>query len=417
MTRRQLLGLMGAGLVVPRRALAAGTERRFLFVYNRGGWDTTRVFLNKLDDDAYDTESDATVRSQGISWVDHAERPAVTEFMETYGDRASFLHGYEVRSVTHERCRLLSLTGSSESGVDDWGAVLAAHATTSPLLPHVVISGPAFTTRYTDRVVRVGSDGQLGTLLDGTALLSSDIAVVPPMDAVNAHVEDYVLALAQEYERSAADASALSMHGGVAATLRDLGTLQDRGGLQITRQTAGCMRDLAADCSAAFDLFSQGLARCAMVEFQGWCGESWDTHQANERQSLHFQTLFEGLVPAMAELDSRYGVTGAPLADEVVVVVFSEMGRHPRLNTWDGKDHWTYTSAMLLGAGVRGGVQVGDQGSDGLGVAIDLATGEPSASGTTLLPGHLGATLLALGDVDGAEYLPQGEQPITALMV
>ena len=43
------------------------------------------------------------------------------------------------------------------------------------------------------------------------------------------------------------------------------------------------------------------------------------------------------------------------------VVVTSEMGRTPRINPNAGRDHWTFCySAMLAGAGIRGGTVYGE---------------------------------------------------------
>ena len=69
-----------------------------------------------------------------------------------------------------------------------------------------------------------------------------------------------------------------------------------------------------------------------------------------------------------------------------------------------------------MGAGVRGGQVLGSLDSNAQGEAMDLSTGESSSKGTKLFPAHVGATLLALGDVDPGDYLPQGEQPIAAVM-
>ena len=51
----------------------------------------------------------------------------------------------------------------------------------------------------------------------------------------------------------------------------------------------------------------------------------------------------------------------------------------------------------------------------GRGQRVDLASGDITGSGTALLPEHLGATLLALGDVDPADYI-SNPQPIAAAM-
>jgi hypothetical protein len=85
------------------------------------------------------------------------------------------------------------------------------------------------------------------------------------------------------------------------------------------------------------------------------------------------------------------------------------------LNSWGGKDHWTFTSAMLLGAGVAGGQVIGGLDFDAAGRAIDMASGGLSDSGTDLLPGHLGATLMALGGHDPAN-LVLGYDPILAAL-
>ena len=91
------------------------------------------------------------------------------------------------------------------------------------------------------------------------------------------------------------------------------------------------------------------------------------------------------------------------------------MGRHPQFNTWGGKDHWTFTSAMLIGAGVAGGQVVGALDGDALGQKVALASGEPSDSGVILSAEHLGATLLALGDLDPSDHIIDAA-PIEAVL-
>ena len=60
---------MGAGLV-PWRPLAASTSGlNFVFVFNGGGWDPTRVFANCFEQRAVDMEVDAGVSTFGnLGW-------------------------------------------------------------------------------------------------------------------------------------------------------------------------------------------------------------------------------------------------------------------------------------------------------------------------------------------------------------
>ena len=342
----------------------------------------------------------------GIRFVDHADRPSVRAFFEARGDRCCVINGLEIQSVAHERCRQLVLTGAASAGADDWPSTLAALDPRAPPLPHVVLDGPAFTNRYTDRVVRVGDSGQLPELLDGTALARADTPTTPP-SARSRALEDAFLEARIDQRLEAVEAGGRPLLEGYLRALSERQTLDGLiDELELSIQTGGCERDIVADASTAFALFERGLSRCAMLEYAGWCGEGWDTHSQLYRQSWNYEDLFRYLEAILTDLDGRVGVDGAPLRDEVTVVVFSEMGRSPILNAWEGKDHWTFTSAMLIGAGVQGGQVIGGLDAAGLGEAV---------AGVPILGAHLGATLLALGDVDPAEHL-SGIEPIAGVI-
>lgn len=420
-SRRSLLklaGAGGAGLLLPQQARASTPERRFLFVLARGGWDTTCVFTPALDNANIDSEPDATLaETGGIPFVDHESRPSVRAFFETWAPSAAIVNGMEVRSVTHDRCKRILMTGSAASGHDDWPSVIAAHSGENLLLPHLVVAGPAYTAQYTDRVVRVGSNGQLRTLLDGYALEQSGISLDGYSAAMDSAVDARVRERATNWAANAGRGRAALVGEGYTAALE---TLSQMDGIaeqvSLSPTDAGCARDLAADAAAAFDCFSLGLSRCALITDDGWCSNTWDTHSGNEMQATHYELLFNYLSLLMADLDSRTSVSGGRLIDEVTVVVVSEMGRHPQVNNTGGKDHWTYTSAMLLGSGIRGGQVIGKMNDDFQGEAVDLSSGQVSTTGVGLLPSHLGATLLALADINPDEMITDGAQPITALL-
>ena len=87
------------------------------------------------------------------------------------------------------------------------------------------------------------------------------------------------------------------------------------------------------------------------------------------------------------------------------MVVLSEMGRTPALNGLNGRDHWPYTSAMLVGPGLTGGRVVGGMDSLYYGHTVDPDSAE--IGGDAVLSAEtLGATLMALADMDPAEQLP-----------
>lgn len=416
--RRGFLALAGGGLAGAARPACAGSplgERRFLFVLAAGGWDTTRVFAPLFGNAYADMEADATeAEVGGIRFVDSAARPSVRAFFEQYASRSCVINGFEVRSIAHERCLRLLLTGQSDAGGDDWGSILAAHAREPLPLPALVLSGSSYTNAYTDQVVRMGLANQLPELLDGRALSASDQRVAAlPLDAESL-VDRFVRGRAAAWRDAAGRGGARRFGEAYSTTLDNLEALRSTGSIldpaDTGHWTCGGVWDQLA---TALEVLEGGLCRSAFVAYEGWCGQTFDTHSGNDMQSTHFEELFQHLVWVMQELDARVGPGGGRLADEVTVVVCSEMGRHPLINVQGGKDHWTYTSAMLVGSGVRGGQVIGGFDEYAMGRRVDLGSGQPDDSGTALLPTHVGATLLALGDVDPGEWVGEAA-PITA---
>ena len=395
------LGLAGLGPLGASRARAAGEaeERRFLFVFCRGGWDPACVLAPQFGASGVDMEPAAErAQSGGIDWVDHPERPSVRAWFERYHARAAILRGFEVQSITHERCRQILMTGQGDVPRDDWGTLLAARGSLARALPYLVLGGPSFTDLHGDQVVRVGASGQLSMLLDGSAVVDgTDIPTRLPSPTGQALADGFVRNRTRALEaigRSVRDRDLARRYGQALDRIDALDTL----GLELDTQTDASSRWPLF--TAALDCLELGASRCASVEYDGLYSMTFDTHSAGYLQGYHWEELFGYLLRLSAELDARPGRLGGRLSDEVTVVVYSEMGRGPKLNTTEGKDHFTHTSAMLFGAGVAGDRVVGGYDDAGFGRAIDLDDGTPREGGETLLAAHLGATLLAMGDVD-----------------
>jgi hypothetical protein len=380
--RRFLLGsacLLGAGALGLPGLVRAGTssQRKFLFVTATGGWDVTWALAPEaLASSTIWTDPDAQVAEiGGLSVVDSGSRPSVRALFEAYGDRTCILGGFEVRSVTHERCRRILMTGSTSTGRDGWSTRLGLD---SPYeLPVVVGSGPSYSGSSGSIVARLGRDGQLAQLLDGSALERSDLPASPLTPEARDLAEAWLDRRAGEFSAQASAGQAQRF-----ASANELGRAQvallDELGIDLGVEPG------TGRTGPLLSLMSEGLTRCGMVEHLGLFDTGWDLRETLDLMS------------------SMPGEQGGSLLDETVVVVLSEMGRAPVLNTTEGKDHWTFTSALLIGDGVRPG-QVGLYDEVLVGEAVDLETGRPDSSGTHMTASNLGATLLALGGVDFAE--------------
>jgi uncharacterized protein (DUF1501 family) len=113
-------------------------------------------------------------------------------------------------------------------------------------------------------------------------------------------------------------------------------------------------------CLTALRLVSSGV-RFVEVTLDGW-----DTHKDNfDRTKKLKETLDPAMGSLLKELDARK-------LRETLVVWMGDFGRTPKINGNDGRDHYPAAwSAVLAGAGVRGGVVHGETDAEGAKVVKD----------------------------------------------
>lgn len=415
LNRRSLLAsapLALAALGLPRFARAATpSTRKFIFVFAQGGWDPTRVFATEFGNAAFDMEPGADRgRAGGIDFVDHALRPSVRTFFEAHHARTTVFNGVLVRSIAHDICTMIAMTGTTSGTVPDWPAVLGARGEGTYALPHLVLSGPSFPGDLGAAVARTGTNGQLDGLLSGDVLAAADHpqkGLRAPSEAV---LDRFLQRRADATRLGARTASTLRLTSDLAQAQRNATRLKD---LQWVLDF-GASAALDDQASVAVEALALGVSRC--VTISTGAAFSWDTHANNDAdQSPLWESTFAGLGQLMAMLASTPGEEEPTLADETVVVVLSEMGRTPRLNAFAGKDHWPYTSVMVVGPGFAGDRVIGGFDTSGYGLSVDGASGEVAAEGSVLSAESLGATLLASAGLDPAEWV-EGAAPVTGAL-
>jgi len=413
--RRQFLKTIGAGscmlAAAPYLAWAqADSSKRFIFVLNRGGWDPLTVFAPMYGKATIDMEAGSLASSAGnIPFVDHATRPAVRGFFQANHQQMLIMQGISVRSLSHDICTQMMLTGSTSDSDSDWATTVADAQANDFTLPHVVLGGPVFAGTRGAVVAGAGLNNQLDQLLHGSMATYMDqqpTAVPPPsMEALlDALMEKRA---AQWKAQHSGDAKAQTAADFEESLLRANDLKAQRN--TISFSTGQRLQDQA---SAAIDILSNDIARCVTLSGNG----SWDTHQRNQDQGPLFESLFTDLGMLMNRLQSTNSTKGNPLADDTIVVVISEMGRTPKLNGTGGRDHWPYTSAMLLGGGFTGDRVIGAYDDLYYGKGIHPATGELDPKSPILTAESFGATLLALADIDPADILPTATA-ITGILV
>lgn len=393
--------------MLPTRVLANGAnDRLFLMIFVRGGWDPTFVFTNQVDNPYVYVPPYTELASDAVfPYVTSPYRPNVGSFFRQYSDKVCVVNGIEISSLTHDACRRIVLTGQAGAGKDDWPAIIGANSAYD--LPVMVVSGPSFTANYSQAVVRAGEDGQLAGLLDGTALDNSDVPYSALAEQDGERVQQYL-------KKRAEDLSSLAGAGREQRFLDDLlSSYEQRDAAQrLTGFDLGSATGYTSvpnQIEAAISTLTEGMSRCMVIEHNGLYESGWDHHSNIDSQTHHYDLLFDDLLWLMGKLP------GWGLEDRLTVCVFSEMGRAPQLNPISGKDHWTFTSAMFMGAGVRGGQLIGGYDAGLVGQRINLADGGLDPGGVAINANHFGATLLALSGVDPQEHLP-GVSPIGAVL-
>jgi uncharacterized protein (DUF1501 family) len=126
---------------------------------------------------------------------------------------------------------------------------------------------------------------------------------------------------------------------------------------------------------------------------RGW----WDSH--GENFDIHAEMVPE-LDHVVAVLLDDLEERG--LLDSTLVIMFSEMGRTPQINTMRGRDHFPRLSAALAGCGIRPGVVHGKTNADGTDIAEDRVT----------VPQFFATIFKALGIDPEKEYVTPDGRPV-----
>ncbi len=146
------------------------------------------------------------------------------------------------------------------------------------------------------------------------------------------------------------------------------------------------------------------LSTCVFTEQAGW-----DTHQWNVKlQTSQANDLYPSLGKFFQALHTRSNRHGV-LADNTVVVIASELGRFPKLNQFDGKDHWPEAPHMLFGKRFRRGM-FGATGKSMEGLPISFETGLAKSGGNLVTLDDLSATLLEVAGIEPRSYGYTGRQ-------
>jgi uncharacterized protein (DUF1501 family) len=169
-------------------------------------------------------------------------------------------------------------------------------------------------------------------------------------------------------------------------TMRERYTLDPRANL-------GDSNNIGQQCLLARRLVERGVP-FVTVNNTGWdnhldLATYANRHPGDPRSASH--ALIPGLDKALSALIGDLSDRG--MLDETLVLVMTDFGRTPKINSTGGRDHWPNCfSVAMAGGGVKGGQVIG--ASDALGEFVQdrpIHPGDLSSTIYTLLgidPGH-----------------------------
>ena len=412
LSRRSILAgaaALGSAVALPLaapRAVAQTAPRKLIIVLASGGWDPTYALDPKPGSTTIDAPSGLISELSGIPVLTDPARPSVSEFFTRYGALTAVVNGLQVRSFVHADCMKRILTGTASDQNADFGALAANEAGRDLPVPYLVLGMSAMSGPLASITGRAGTTNQLSSLLVPSA---TDAFLPPAVFEPSAQQQ----ALVDQY-LTAATAREQALRGQLGSTQRALEAFQaslERAGL-LRRFAAerggfgarGYTPDLMVQVDVAVQALEGDLCHTAMLELP-----NWDTHTGNAQQGAMHEALYAALLHLGSSLEQRQ------LFERSVVVVLSEMGRTPRLNSAMGKDHWPVTSCLAFGAGVKGGQVIGatDDGQNALNV--ELSSGVVTSAGKQIQTSNLTAAALALVGLDSQRYFP-GVEPLYALL-
>ncbi len=412
LTRRNLLlgtAALGGAASLPfasNSARAQGAGRKLVIVLASGGWDPTYALDPKVGSTVVDAPAGTVTEISGIPFLSDPARPSVDQFFTRYGASTAVLNGVQVRSFVHADCMKRMLTGTASDQNADFGALVANEAGRDLPVPYLVLGMSAMSGPLASITGRAGTTNQLSSLLVPSAADPFlPAATLSPSDAEHALVDEYL---------SAATAREQAVRGQMGANARALEAFQaslDRAGLlrRFAAQNGsfgerGYTPDLMVQVDVGVKALSGDLCHTTMLELS-----NWDTHSDNAQQGPMHESLFAALIHLGDSLEQ------AALLDRTTIVVLSEMGRTPKLNTAFGKDHWPVTSCMVFGAGVRGGQVFGATDDSQNALNVTFSSGVVNADGKQIQASNLAATVLRLTGLDSESHFP-GVEPLSAVI-
>ena len=372
MERRDFLKIAScAGLSVASPAVFAGrglsTSRApqqdsyggnlFLLYHAGGGWDPTHLCDPKPANSPNDPDpmnhfyevakfGNISCPAEFPEETYNGTGASIPQFFENWYDRLLVVNAIDVQTNSHDAGTRHTWSARLNEGYPSIGAFLAGAFDPSLPLSYLVFGGYSVTSGLVART-RAGNLGALSRLAyperinpDNPESVYHNEPAAELIDEALWH-RDQALAAGQGLPRIRHSINTLFT---ARSGSNELKLLQEYLPEELSNN------NLERQAQVAIAAYKAGICIAANLTTGGF-----DTHGNHDvGQTPRLEQLVNGMDFAMREAE-RQGV-----ADKVVLAAGSDFGRTPGYNAGNGKDHWSITSMMFMGAGIKGNQVIGE---------------------------------------------------------
>jgi hypothetical protein len=411
MDRRDFLKLAGwAGLslgfpAIPLRASAAPyAGPLWIMVHASGGWDPTSLCDPKgMLSDTEENPMNRSYRAADIGSAGNIRFAPVggnQAFFEKHYQRLLVLNGVDTETNSHDSGTRNTWSGKLAEGHPCLASLIAGSVGPEKPMSFLTSGGYDFTAG----VVAPTRTGNMGAL---TRLAFPDR--MDPNNAESGYHTAETTARVAAAQRARLEA--------LMAEQRLPRVREQMGMLYNARAGENELRLLTEFLPETLDNTNNPLKRQAQVAIAGYRAGitvaanlslgGFDTHGNHDASHIpRLQMLLEGVDFLIAEAEA------AGIGDRVVVVVGSDFGRTPGYNDGNGKDHWSITSMMLMGGGIRGNRVIGATDERHRPHTVNPQTLALDPNGVRIKPVHVHRALRRLAGIEAAA--PAERFPISA---
>ncbi|MDF1877727.1 DUF1501 domain-containing protein [Sulfurimonas sp. SAG-AH-194-L11] len=394
------------------------TAPLWIFIQASGGWDPTsfcdpKGYLEKDLDSNLNPTSAAMNRSfANADIATSTSAPAIkyapirgrddnnvdyefSTFFDRYGSELLVVNGIDTQTNGHDSGRRYMMSGKLSEGYPALSALIAGIS--MPASPLAFITGG-------------GYDETFGVVA-GTRL--NNMRAINELAFVNRYDDTRNYFHQNDFERLQAANAARTQRTISNQNLESIKKLAQQYGLahsgsnELEKLVEFLPDDINTHPDRNNTVFSQG--RFAMAGYKAGLTASvninisgFDTHGNHDASHIpRLARLLKG-VDLLKQEALNQGIS-----DNVIFVMGSEFGRTPGYNGGNGKDHWSVSSMMFMGKGIRGGRVIGSSTHGHDAQKINATTLVEDESGIYITYAHINKAMRKFAQIQNDNLITQ----------